>query len=86
MALNENLKNHAWLKEFVIPSSRVNLLTDEVEVSGEDEDFIDEGIVGKKFIALKPYIMDKSTSKDFKELDARTYEKRKFLHRSEIMP
>lgn len=47
-------------------SSHVNFLTDEGEDSKEDEDSINEGIVGKKYIAMKPYIRDASTSKDFK--------------------
>jgi hypothetical protein len=51
----------------MFPSSQVNLLTDDDEDDGEDEELINEGIVGKKYIALKPYIKEVSTSKEFKE-------------------
>jgi hypothetical protein len=68
----------------VVSSSQVDFLIDEGEDSEEDEDFINEGIVGKKFIAMKHYIRDASTSKNFKEINARRpQENRLFLHRSE---
>ena len=67
-------------------SSHVNFLTDEGEDSEEDEDSINEGIVGKKYIAMKPYIRNASTSKDFKELNARAQENRLLLARSVSSP
>ena len=71
----------------MIPSSQVNLVTDEDgNDGGEDEELINEGIVGKKYIALKPYIKDVSTSKDFKEQNARVQENRFFITRSEPVP
>ena len=52
----------------MFPSSQVNLVTDgDEDEDGEDEDLINEGIVGKKYIALRPYIKEVSTSKEFKE-------------------
>ena len=68
----------------MVSSSQVNFLND--EDSEEDEDFINEGIVGKKYIALKPYIRDVSKSKDFKEINIRAQEKRLFVPRSESTP
>jgi hypothetical protein len=70
----------------VVSSSQVNFLTHENEDSEEDEDFINEGIIGKKYIAMKPYIRDASTSKNFKELNTRAQENRLFLPRTESSP
>jgi hypothetical protein len=71
----------------VIQSSQVNLVTDEDENDGEeDEGLTNEGIVGKKYVALKPYIKEVSTSKEFKEHSARAPENRLFIPRSEPIP
>jgi hypothetical protein len=70
----------------MFPSSQVNLVTDGDEDDGEDEELINEGIVGKKYMALKPYIKEVSTSKDFKEQDTRTQENRVLIPRNELTP
>jgi hypothetical protein len=79
------MMNHAQVKDFAFafPSSQVNIVTDEDEKDAEEDDLINEGIVGKKYIALRPYIKEMSTSKHFKEQNAHTQENRVLIPRSD---
>ena len=69
----------------------MNFISEDEEPNNEgdndDDDLINEGIVGKKYIALKPYIkMTVGTQKESRERQAKTHVSRQLLPRFESMP